>query len=76
MSLDLNKALSAILVGIVVLIFFLSTVGIIADKVFEATSATSNLTESQKSLLDLIPLIYVVVGIMIAVAILMRFTGK
>lgn len=71
---DIKKSLTSILLGIIVLIFFLSTVDIVANEVFGTTSDTSNLTDSQKNLINLIPLIYVVVGIMIAVMILMKFT--
>ena len=79
-NINLSESLQNILLGIVVLLVFLSVVGIVADNVYESTAggnlSATNLTQAQVNLIDLIPLVFVVVGIMIVVMILMAFARK
>ena len=80
MAINLSESLQNILLGIVVLLVFLSVVGIVADNVYEAGGSgdpsATNLTQAQINLIELIPLVFVVVGIMIVVMILMAFARK
>lgn len=75
---DINESLKTVLLGVVVLLFFLTTVDIVANEVFEAGGAgnisNTNLSASEANLLNLVPLIYVIIGIMIAVTILIKLS--
>ena len=72
---DIKSGLGAIIVGIVILLVFVQTIDIVGDTIYENSQAEStNLTAGQINLLQLVPLIYIIVGIMIVVGILLHFS--